>query len=84
MKITFFSKTLKPYDVDEMVDIGARLGLEGWDLAVRPGYAVNPDNVQTALPAATRKFGHRRPAGADGHRQFRRAVARRARRCVPF
>jgi sugar phosphate isomerase/epimerase len=56
MKITFFSKTLKPYDVDEMVEIGARLGLEGWDLAVRPGYVVNPDNVADALPAATRKF----------------------------
>jgi sugar phosphate isomerase/epimerase len=57
MKITFFSKTLKSLDVDGLMAAGERLGLEGWDLAVRPGYVVNPDNVEQALPGAARKLG---------------------------
>jgi len=56
MHITFFSKFLKELDVDGLIAAGERLGLEGWDLAVRPGYVVNPDNVATALPPATRKL----------------------------
>ncbi len=56
MKIIFFSKTLKSLDVNGLIAAGERLGLEGWDLAVRPGYTVNPDNVQEALPAAAHKL----------------------------
>lgn len=56
MNITFFSKTLKSLDVDDLINAGERLSLEGWDLAVRPGYTVNPDNVETALPIAARKL----------------------------
>lgn len=56
MKITFFSKTLKSLDVDGLISAGEHLGLEGWDLAVRPGYTVNPDNVETALPIAAHKL----------------------------
>ncbi len=56
MKIVFFSKFLKELDVDGLIVAGQRLGLEGWDLAVRPGYVVNPDNVATALAPAARKL----------------------------
>ena len=56
MKITFFTKTLKSLDVDGLIATGEQLGLEGWDLVVRTGYVVNPDNAQQALPAAARKM----------------------------
>jgi sugar phosphate isomerase/epimerase len=56
MRIVFFSKFLKELDVPGLIQAGERLGLEGWDLCVRPGYAVNPDNVATALPAAARQL----------------------------
>ena len=56
MKITFFSKTLRSLDVDGLIAAGERLGLEGWDLAVRPGYVVNPDNVAEALPGAAQRL----------------------------
>ncbi|MCC6443198.1 MAG: sugar phosphate isomerase/epimerase [Armatimonadetes bacterium] len=56
MRIVFFSKFLKELDVDGLVAAGERVGLEGWDLCVRPGYAVNPENVMSALPPAAKRM----------------------------
>jgi sugar phosphate isomerase/epimerase len=56
MRIVLFSKFLKDLDIKGMIAAGEQLGLEGWDLCVRPGYAVNPDNVITALPVAARRL----------------------------
>ena len=52
MKLILFSKMLKDRTIDELADLAVDLGIDGYDLAVRPGYAVNPDNVGQALPAA--------------------------------
>ncbi|HJP29314.1 MAG: TIM barrel protein [Candidatus Latescibacteria bacterium] len=52
MKLILFSKMLQDRSIDELADLAARLGIDGYDLAVRPGHPVNPDNVGEALPRA--------------------------------
>ena len=56
MKLVMFSKMLKDRDLQDMVEWAHDVGIDGYDLCVRPGYAVNPDNVATALPAAVKVF----------------------------
>jgi len=62
MKFIMFSKMLKDRDVAGLIEFGQAMGLDGYDLAVRPGYVVNPDNVEEALPEAVREL---RKAGLD-------------------
>lgn len=62
MKLILFSKMLKEKSVEELAELAAEIGLDGYDLAVRPEYPVNPDNAATALPAAARVM---RAAGVD-------------------
>ncbi|NOY82879.1 MAG: sugar phosphate isomerase/epimerase [Kiritimatiellaeota bacterium] len=62
MKLVVFSKMLKERSTAELIDWAQEVGLDGYDLCVRPGYAVNPDNVLEALPAAVTAF---RRAGLD-------------------
>ena len=45
MKLIFFTKSLKGMDVATTGREVLGLGLEGLDLAVRPDYCINPDNV---------------------------------------
>ena len=52
MKLILFSKMLKDRSIDALADLAAFLGIDGYDLAVRPGHPVNPDNVAEALPRA--------------------------------
>ena len=52
MKLILFSKMLKEKSVEELAVLANELGLDGYDMAVRPEYPVNPDNAATALPAA--------------------------------
>ena len=52
MTWVMFSKLLKDLDVDRLGEAIKELGFDGIDLAVRPGYPINPENVSTALPAA--------------------------------
>jgi len=52
MKLIFFTKSLKGMDVETTGREVKGLGLEGLDLAVRPGYCVNPENVASELPRA--------------------------------
>ena len=40
----------------QMIEFIRRVGLDGADLAVRPGYPVNPSNVATELSPAARAF----------------------------
>jgi len=54
-----FTKLLKDLDVGQLADTIQDLGFDGFDLAVRPGYAVNPENVATALPAAAKQWAAR-------------------------
>ncbi len=56
MQLVMFSKMLKEKSVDELVEIALDLGIDGYDLAVRTDYAVNPDNCSKALPDAVKRF----------------------------
>ena len=49
MKLILFSKMLKDRSIDALADLAASLGIDGYDLAVRPGHPVNPDNVAEAV-----------------------------------
>ena len=52
MQLIVFSKMLKEKSIAELIDLAQRHGFDGYDLAVRPGHPVNPDNAATALPQA--------------------------------
>jgi sugar phosphate isomerase/epimerase len=56
MRFVYFTKTLKALDVKGLVAFFQEVGLDGADLAVRPGYPVEPANAATALPAAAKMF----------------------------
>lgn len=50
MKLILFAKHLAGFNISELVKEAIISKVDGYDLPVRPGYAVNPDNVSTALP----------------------------------
>jgi len=51
-EIIVFTKLLKNKSLADLVAIGQTYGLDGYDLCVRPGYLVNPDNIlETLAPA---------------------------------
>jgi len=54
MEVIVFSKMLKDKSPDELAKLAAEFGFEGYDLCVRPGYPVNPDNAARALPELVR------------------------------
>lgn len=61
MKIIHFSKIFPGADATELIRLAQITGAEGYDLAVRPGYAVQPDTVEE-LPALVKTL---RGAGLD-------------------
>jgi len=56
MRIIVFSKMFKDKSVEELIETAQRCEFEGYDLCVRPGYPVNPDNASGALPEAAKKM----------------------------
>jgi len=56
MQFIMFTKHLQGLDLPGIIEALHAVGVEGADLCVRPGYPVNPENVETALPAAARQF----------------------------
>ena len=52
MKLIVFSKMLQEKSIAELIELAQRHGYDGYDLAVRPGHPVNPDNAAAALPEA--------------------------------
>ena len=52
MKLIVFSKMLQEKSIAELVELAQQHGYDGYDLAVRPGHPVNPDNAASALPQA--------------------------------
>jgi sugar phosphate isomerase/epimerase len=56
MRYVYFTKTLQALDVPGLVAFCKDVGLDGVDLAVRPGYPVTPDNALTELPKAVQAF----------------------------
>ena len=55
MKVVFFTKLFKSYSPDELIEFAADKGLHGFDLAVRPEYPVNQDNIATELVPFSKK-----------------------------
>ena len=62
MRLIMFSKMLKEKSPAELVALAKEWGLDGYDLCVRPGYPVSPDNAATELPRVAASF---RAAGLD-------------------
>jgi len=56
MQIIVFSKMLKNRTVAELIDLAHRNKFDGYDLCVRTGYPVNPDNVSVKLKEAVDQF----------------------------
>jgi len=56
MKLIVFSKYLQDKSVEELAELAGELGVDGYDLCVRPGHPVNPDNAAAALPEAARRL----------------------------
>jgi sugar phosphate isomerase/epimerase len=56
MIFVLFSKNLKTLSIAEHAKFCREVGLQGFDLAIRPGYPVNGDNVETALPEAVKAW----------------------------
>ncbi|MFW5980874.1 MAG: sugar phosphate isomerase/epimerase family protein [Halanaerobiaceae bacterium] len=54
MEIILFSKFLKDHNTEDLIKRAQELGIEGYDLCVRPGHLVNPDNADKKLPELTR------------------------------
>jgi len=62
MKLVAFSKMFKEKSIEQLVQWALQNRLDGYDLCVREGYPVNPQNVTEALPAAAQTM---RAAGLD-------------------
>ncbi len=56
MRYVYFTKLLQGLDLAGLVTFIKEAGLDGADLAVRPGYPVTPDNAVTELPPAAKRF----------------------------
>jgi len=56
MDLIFFSKFLKDRDVRGLVEAAREFGIEGYDLCVRDGYPVSPDNFRQTLPGLLKEF----------------------------
>ena len=56
MRYVYFTKMLQTLDLAGLAAFFKEVGLDGADLAVRPGYPVNPDNALTELPRAAKVF----------------------------
>src|SRR5437660_602303 len=56
MKLVAFSKMFKRLSPLELVELAKQMQLDGWDLAVRPGFPVTPENAPSELPLVARLF----------------------------
>lgn len=56
MRYVMFTKFLKRQSVPELISTLKKIGMDGADMAVRPGYPVNQDNVRKSLPEAAKQF----------------------------
>ncbi len=56
MKFIMFTKHLQGLEVPHIITALQSVGVEGADLCVRPGYPVNPENAEKALPTAAKQF----------------------------
>lgn len=56
MQLIVFSKLLKEYSIPGLIDLARSYGFDGYDLCVRQGYPVTPENAEETLPAAMRQM----------------------------
>jgi sugar phosphate isomerase/epimerase len=56
MRYVYFTKMLQKLTVAGLIDFCKEVGLDGVDLAVRPGYPVTPADARKTLPAAAKAF----------------------------
>jgi sugar phosphate isomerase/epimerase len=56
MHYVYFTKTLQELEVPGLIAFCQEVGLDGVDLAVRPGYPIHPDNVLSELPKTAEAF----------------------------
>ena len=56
MRYVYFTKTLQALNLPGVIAFLKEAGLDGADLAVRPGYPVHPDNALAELPRAAKMF----------------------------
>jgi len=56
MELILFSKFLNDHDAEGLVERGHQIGIDGYDLCVRPDHPVNPENVGEALPEVVHKL----------------------------
>jgi L-ribulose-5-phosphate 3-epimerase len=57
IEVRLFSKPLDQYDFDFMCECLVKSGIGGFDLTVRPGGKVEPDNVEVQLPKMVEQAG---------------------------
>jgi sugar phosphate isomerase/epimerase len=56
MRYVYFTKTLQSLTIRELLAFVKEVGLDGVDLAVRPGFPVTPDNALAELPGVAKAF----------------------------
>ena len=56
MHLIVFSKLLKDHSISQLIDLAHAHGFDGYDLCVRPGYPVSPEDAALTLPAAVRRM----------------------------
>lgn len=56
MQHVMFTKHLQGWSLDQVIAGIERVGIDGADLCVRPGYPVDPENCRAELPRAARRF----------------------------
>ena len=56
MRFVYFTKLLRGQDIPGIIAFLKDVGVDGADLAVRPGYPVTPDNAAAELPKAAKAF----------------------------
>jgi sugar phosphate isomerase/epimerase len=56
VKLVFFSKALNDKDIPGLIETAHELGVDGYDLAVRDGYTVSPDNASEMFPVLMKGF----------------------------
>ena len=56
MKFIMFTKHLQGSDISQIMKSLKSVGVQGADLCVRPGYPVNPENVDKDLPKVAKQF----------------------------
>lgn len=52
MQFVMFSKHVQDLAIEKLGAFAHSIGIDGYDLCVRPGFPVNPENVAEALPRA--------------------------------